>query len=194
MNISKNNQQKVKIGFDLINWSFKVSLTLKHKSGKSYWGGRLSTVDLLVLTSLNQLIFISKKLFSFITKQATLMRRSTALNLLPPQLVSIPCTNLKSFSFLLPFNCMLNLSVRLYLIGLYLPLDGITNPKYKLLCFLTTIFCQDRKALWFTIKQCVFRICIYYRGHHWKCIQIKITNFIILSETRHLYLVVFTNS
>jgi hypothetical protein len=27
-------------------------------------------------------------------------------------------------------------------IGLYHPLDGIANPKYKLLCFLTTIFLQ----------------------------------------------------
>jgi len=53
---------------------------------KSYWGGRLSAVDLLVLTSLDQLIFILKILFSFLTKQATLMRRSTVL-ILPTQLV-----------------------------------------------------------------------------------------------------------
>ncbi len=51
--------------------------------GKSYWGGRLSTVDLLVLTSLDQLIFIYKISFSFFIKQATLMRRSTVL-ILPP--------------------------------------------------------------------------------------------------------------
>ena len=54
--------------------------------GKSYWGGRLSTVVLFVLTSLAQLIFILKILFSFFTKQATLVRRSTVL-CLPPQLV-----------------------------------------------------------------------------------------------------------
>jgi hypothetical protein len=45
--------------------------------GKSYWTGRLSTVDLLVLTSLEQLLFKSKILFTFLTKQATVMRRST---------------------------------------------------------------------------------------------------------------------
>jgi len=56
------------------------------KAGKSYRGGRLSTVDLLVLTRLDQLIFILKILFTSVTKQATLMRRSTVL-ILPLQLV-----------------------------------------------------------------------------------------------------------
>jgi hypothetical protein len=49
-------------------------------------GGRLSTVDFLVLTSLDQLIFKLKIIFSFFAKQATLMRRSTVLSL-PRQLV-----------------------------------------------------------------------------------------------------------
>ena len=39
------------------------------ETGKSYWGGKLSTVDLLVLTSLDQLIFKLKILFSFHTKK-----------------------------------------------------------------------------------------------------------------------------
>jgi len=56
---------------------------LKVYSGKSYWGGRLSTVDLLVLSSLDQLSFILKILFSSFTKQATLMRRSKVLSLSP---------------------------------------------------------------------------------------------------------------
>jgi hypothetical protein len=43
-------------------------------------------VDLLVLTSLEQLILILKILFMYFPKQATLMRRSTVLSL-PPQLV-----------------------------------------------------------------------------------------------------------
>jgi hypothetical protein len=43
----------------------------------------LSTVDLLVLTSLDQLGFKLKILFSFFTKQATLLRRSTVLSLTP---------------------------------------------------------------------------------------------------------------
>jgi hypothetical protein len=44
-------------------------------------GRRLSTVDLLVLTSFEHLIFILKILFTFFTKQATLIRRSTVLRL-----------------------------------------------------------------------------------------------------------------
>jgi hypothetical protein len=40
-------------------------------------GGRLSMVDLLVPTSLDQLLFIMKILFRCFTKQATLLRRST---------------------------------------------------------------------------------------------------------------------
>ncbi len=43
-------------------------------------------VDLPVLTRLIQLIFIMKMLFTFVTKQATLMRKSTVLSL-PLQLV-----------------------------------------------------------------------------------------------------------
>ncbi len=49
--------------------------------------GRLSIVDLLVLTSLDQFLFILKILLNFFTKEAnTLMRRSVVLSL-PPQLV-----------------------------------------------------------------------------------------------------------
>ncbi len=59
----------------------------KDQTGNPYWSGRLSTVDLLVLTSLDQLILLLKILFIFFfTKQATLMRRSTVLSL-PFQLV-----------------------------------------------------------------------------------------------------------
>jgi hypothetical protein len=42
---------------------------------------RLSAVDLLVLTSLDQLLFIMKILFKCFTKQATVLRRSTVLSL-----------------------------------------------------------------------------------------------------------------
>ncbi len=56
-----------------------------NKSGKSYWGGRISTVHLLVLTSLESACFKLKILFSFFSKQAALIR-STVL-CLPPQLV-----------------------------------------------------------------------------------------------------------
>ena len=54
--------------------------------GKSYWRGRLSTVGLLVLTSLDEFLFVLKISFTFLAKQAGLMRRSTVLSL-PPQLV-----------------------------------------------------------------------------------------------------------
>jgi hypothetical protein len=49
--------------------------------GNPYWGGRLSTADLLVLTSLDQLLSIMKTLFSFFPKQATLMKWSTVRSL-----------------------------------------------------------------------------------------------------------------
>jgi hypothetical protein len=50
-------------------------------AGNPYWRGGLSTVDLLVLTSLDQLLFLLKILFTLFTKQATLMRRSTVPSL-----------------------------------------------------------------------------------------------------------------
>jgi hypothetical protein len=40
-------------------------------------------------------------------------------------------------------------------IGLYHPLDGITNPKYKLFYFLTTnVFCKEKKALILNLDRC----------------------------------------
>jgi hypothetical protein len=45
--------------------------------------GKLSTVDLLVLTRLDSLIFILEILLTFSTKQVTLTRRSFVLSLLP---------------------------------------------------------------------------------------------------------------
>jgi hypothetical protein len=46
----------------------------------------LQSVVLLVLTTLDQLLFVLKMLFTFVTKQATSIRRSTVLSL-PIQLV-----------------------------------------------------------------------------------------------------------
>jgi len=43
--------------------------------------GRLSRINLLVLTGLDQQLLILQTLFSFLTKQATSMRRSTVLSL-----------------------------------------------------------------------------------------------------------------
>jgi hypothetical protein len=44
-------------------------------------GGSISTVDLLVLTSFDQFFIYFKALYPFVTKQVTLMRRSTVLSL-----------------------------------------------------------------------------------------------------------------
>ncbi len=64
--------------------------------GKPYWRGRISTIDLLVLTSLDQLLLILKILFIFFTKQASSMRRSTVLG--PPLLWGFPVfTNVGQF-------------------------------------------------------------------------------------------------
>ncbi len=70
-------KEKVMINF--------IVIFLWNKSGKSCRMGGLTTVDLLLLTSLDQLLFILN-IFTFFTKQTTLMRRSTVLSL-PPWLV-----------------------------------------------------------------------------------------------------------
>ncbi len=62
----------------------------------SYWRGSLSTVDLLVLTSLAQLLFQLKILIHCFSKQVTLMRGSTVLSL-PPQLVFLGKTFILSW-------------------------------------------------------------------------------------------------
>jgi hypothetical protein len=49
--------------------------------GNPYLRERLSTLDLLVVTSLDNLLLILKTFFYFFTKQATLLRRSTVLRL-----------------------------------------------------------------------------------------------------------------
>jgi len=54
---------------------FKVVL------GEPFLKVRLSTVDLLVLTSSDLLLLILKTFLTFFAKQATLMRRSTVLSL-----------------------------------------------------------------------------------------------------------------
>jgi hypothetical protein len=51
-----------------------------------HYQGKLSTNDLLALTSLNQLLFKMKLLYISVKKQATLARRPTVLSL-PLQLV-----------------------------------------------------------------------------------------------------------
>ncbi len=48
------------------NEAIVASAFVRTYAGKSYWRGRLTTVDLLVLTTLDQLIFILKILFMFL--------------------------------------------------------------------------------------------------------------------------------
>ncbi len=62
-----------------------------HTPGKPYWKGRLNTVKLVVLTSLDQMLLVLEFLFTFFTKQATIMR-SIVLSL-PIQLVFPAHTN-----------------------------------------------------------------------------------------------------
>jgi hypothetical protein len=64
-------------------WLYKV---YEHCQGTLTGGGRLSTVDLLVLPSLEQLLFILKILFTSGTNEVALMKRSTVLST-PLQLV-----------------------------------------------------------------------------------------------------------
>jgi hypothetical protein len=55
-------------------------------------------------------------------------------------------------------------------IGLFHPLDGITNPKYKMLCFLTTkILKKEKKALSFNWDKCCHQaLCLQLILFHWK--------------------------
>jgi hypothetical protein len=52
-------------------------------TGKTNWRRRISTVDLDVITSLNQLLFKLKITFTFFIKQAILMRWSAVLSFTP---------------------------------------------------------------------------------------------------------------
>ncbi len=56
------------------------------------------------------------------------------------------------------------------------PLDGITNPKYKLLHFLTTeVFCKEKKALAFYRDRCChlvlcLQLILFHCSHSLKCV------------------------
>jgi hypothetical protein len=59
----------------------QVCELIEAPAGKPYWRGKLSTVDLLALTSSYQLLLIMQTSFTFYIKQAALMRRSTVMSL-----------------------------------------------------------------------------------------------------------------
>ncbi len=60
-------------------------------TGNPYRKGRISTVDLLVLPNLDQLLLKMQTLLTFLHKHATLMRRSTVLSL--PLQLAFPESN-----------------------------------------------------------------------------------------------------
>jgi hypothetical protein len=52
-------------------------------------------------------------------------------------------------------------------IGLHHSPDGITNPRYKLLCFITTIFCKEKNALAFNRDRCChLALCLWLIPFH----------------------------
>jgi hypothetical protein len=63
--------------------SFELLFLLmdKLKQGTLSEGERISTIDLLVLPTLDQMLFILKNIVFSFTKQAILMRRSIVLSL-----------------------------------------------------------------------------------------------------------------
>ncbi len=76
------------------------SVTVYHtQTGNAYRKGRLSTEDFPVLTSLDLLLLILKTLFTFFTKQVTLIRRLIVLSL-PFQFV-FPDINMSKFTIYL---------------------------------------------------------------------------------------------
>ncbi len=62
---------------------------------------------------------------------------------------------------------------KIAIIGLYHPLDGITNPKYTLLNFLKTkFFCKVKEALAFDWDRCChWALCLWLILFHWHCIK-----------------------
>jgi hypothetical protein len=82
------NKTFVDRGLNLFNFEnletvslFEEQSVQRIDSGNPNLKGRINMIDLLVPTSLDQLLFILKLYFSFFTKQPLLMRRSTALSL-----------------------------------------------------------------------------------------------------------------
>jgi hypothetical protein len=53
-----------------------------HPSGIPYRRGRISTVNLRILTTSDELLLMLKNILFFNTKQAIIMRRSTVLHLI----------------------------------------------------------------------------------------------------------------
>ncbi len=76
--------------FHLVETTQLCIINVYIKTGKSCCWGGISTFDLLVQTSLDELPFNIESIIYFFTKQATLTRRSTVLS--PSPSVGIPCS------------------------------------------------------------------------------------------------------
>ncbi len=65
---------------------------------------------------------------------------------------------------------MLTFSDAVCSIGLHHPLDGVTNPKYNLLCSLSTsFFCKEKKTLAFNQNRCChLALCLRPILFHWR--------------------------
>jgi hypothetical protein len=85
---------KLVTGFENI---FDNESVVIQRAGKSYWGGRLNTIDLLLLTSLDQLIFMLKILFQFFYKTSYLNEEVNCTE--PSPSVSIPCKGRKALCY-----------------------------------------------------------------------------------------------
>jgi hypothetical protein len=81
--------------------------------------------------------------------------------------------SVETLSTFKPLRTVWNRQNHIHHTGLYHPLDGVTNPKYKLLRFLTTIiFYKEKKALAFNWDRCCYLVlCLwlitgnsYWRG------------------------------
>ncbi len=112
------------------------------------------------------------------TKQATLMMRSTVLNL-PLQFV-FPDNNLQvQPSLIFEGSCFGNHLYSGGTIGLQHPLYGITNPRYTLLRFiqLTNFFCKEKKALAFNQDRCChLALCLWLILFHCSFFGLFLTN------------------
>ncbi len=145
-------------------------------------GGRISTVDLLVLTSSDQLLFVLK--LYFFTKQPILMRRSTVLSLFPS--VRVPCIvyHLMNITMDSPFQT------------LYHPLQLLLHSFIKQTCksILRTVhkvqykFIASRQSLmstwmlgnsirwqnsyWWFLGTVQFRYCLIHIRYHYKIMSL----------------------
>ncbi len=85
--------------------SFGIVLHRWSRPGNPYWRGRLSTVDLLALTSLDQQLFTLRILFTFFTNQATSTRRSTVLSLFPQLVFPAKAGRVARYCWWFPIVC-----------------------------------------------------------------------------------------